>query len=137
MANAIVTEFEKIGSWFKRVFKKLPAWNVIAMSALNVAAPLVETIVDLADPAAGAVLTPILTSIQSKFGTVASLLGSADTTNLSSTLTSIVDDLPTLLEVANVKDATSVAKATAAITTIASELQAILAAIPSTSTAAA
>lgn len=135
MANALVTEFEKIGSWFKSIFKKLPAWNVIAMSALNVAAPLVETIVDLADPAAGAALTTILTAVQSKFGTVASLIGSANTTNLATTLTSIVDDLPTLLTVANIKDPASVEKATAAVTSIAAELQAILAAIPSTSTA--
>jgi hypothetical protein len=130
MANPIVTEFEKIGKWFQGIFKKLPAWNVVALSALNVAAPLVETVVDLADPAAGAILTPILTTIQAKFGTAASLLGSANVTNLSTTLQSIMTDLPTLLSLADVKDEASQAKATAAVTTLTSELQAIIAAIP-------
>jgi hypothetical protein len=130
MASKAVTEFDKIGKWFQSIFKKLPAWNVVALSALNVAAPLIETVVDLADPAAGAILTSVLTTIQAKFGTVASLLGSANVTNLSTTLESIVSDLPQLLSVANISNPESAAKATSAITDIESELQAILAAIP-------
>jgi hypothetical protein len=130
MANKVITEFEKIGSWFKSWFKKVPSWNVIALSALGVIAPLVETIVDLADPAAGAVITPIFTAIQSKLGTVASLLSSGSTTNLATTIQSILTDLPTILPLLNIKDAATQEKVTAATTSITSELEAILAAIP-------
>ena len=133
MANAIVTEFDKIEAWFKSWWKKLPAWNVVAMSALNVAAPLVETILDLVDPAAAGVIEPIITEIQSKFGTAASLISSANTTNLSTTLTSITTQLPTLLSLANITNPASIAKASAAVTTISSEIEAILASIPSAS----
>lgn len=130
MANIIVTEFEKVKAWFSKVFKKLPAWNVIALSALNTAAPLVETIVDLADPAVGAVITPIVTAIQADFGTVASLVSSANTTNLTTFIAAIKTNLGTLLTEAHITDTTSVAKAEAAFTDITSELEAILAAIP-------
>lgn len=130
LIKGIETEFSKVKTWFAKVFKALPAWNVIAATALNVAAPLVETIVDLANPAAGAILTPILTKIQADFGTVASLLASGNTTNLATFLNAIKTNLPQLLVAAQITDPDSVAKSTAAVTTIASEIDAILAAIP-------
>lgn len=126
----IETEFSKVKTWFSKVFKTLPAWNVVAATALNVAAPLVETIVDLADPAAGAVLTPVLTKIQADFGTVASLLASGNTTNVSTFLNAIKTNLPQLLAAAQISDPASVAKSTAAVATITSEIDAILAAVP-------
>jgi hypothetical protein len=132
MANAVETFFSKIGKWFQSVFKKAPAWNVVALSALNVIAPLFETITDLVDPALGAIATPIITTIQSKLGAASQLIASADVSTLPTVLQSIVADLPQIESLVNVEDAATKTKVTAAVTTITSELQAILAAIPVT-----
>ena len=51
MANGFISEVEKIGSWFSKVFKHAPAWSVQALAALNVAAPIIEEVILVADPA--------------------------------------------------------------------------------------
>ena len=124
--------FGKIENWFKKLFSHVPAWNVIALSALNVVAPLVETILDLADPAVGAIVTPIFTEIQADLGTLAQTFSAGSTTSVSALLNSILTNLPNLLTAAHITDPASVAKAQAAAATITSELQAILAALPPT-----
>jgi hypothetical protein len=130
MANPVVTFFESIGSWFKKVFKNVPAWNVIALSALNTVAPIFETVFGLVDPAAAAIVTPIITAIQTDLGTVSQLLASGNTVNLTTLLNAIKANFSTLISEAHISDPESVAKAQAAEATITSELEAILAAIP-------
>lgn len=125
-----MTFFKNIEDWFKKVFKNVPAWNVIALSALNVAAPLIETVLALADPAAAAVVTPIFTAIQADLGTVSQVLATGSTTNLASLLNSVKANLPALLTAAHITDVASVEKANAAVAAITSELEVILAAIP-------
>jgi hypothetical protein len=122
--------FSKIDNWFKKVFKKSTAWNVVALSALNVVAPLIETVLDLADPAAGAAVTPIFTEIQTDLGTVSQLLSSGNTSNLSALLNGIKSNFSALLTEAHITDPASVAKAQAAQATITSELEAIIGNIP-------
>lgn len=122
--------FKKIEGWFATVFKNAPAWNVTALSALNIIAPLVETVVDLADPALGAVMTPIVTQVQAALGTTSQLLAAGNTSGLTGLLNSIQTNFSSLLTEAHITDPASVAKANAAATTLTSEIQAILAAIP-------
>jgi hypothetical protein len=133
MASGFVTFFENIGSWFKKVFKSVPAWNVIALSALNAVAPVFETVFALVDPAAATIVTPIITQIQADLGTVSQLLASGQTVNLATLLIAIKTNFATLLQEAHITDAASVAKANAAETTITSELEALISAIPPTS----
>jgi hypothetical protein len=110
MSNAIVTEAEKITSWFKKIFEKLPAWNVTALSALNVAAPYVEGVLEVVDPAVAAIVDPIVPVVQADLGTVSSLLTPGSTVNLSTLLASIKANFSTLLSEAHITDPASVAK---------------------------
>jgi hypothetical protein len=121
-----MTFFKSIGAWFAKVFKKLPAWNVIALSALNVAAPLLEDVLKLADPAAEALVAPVLTRIQGGLGTVTG----GSTKNLVSELAAIKAEFPDLLTAANITDPASVSKANSILAVITAELDEIAAAIP-------
>jgi hypothetical protein len=125
-----MTFFKSIGAWFAKVFKKLPAWNVIALSALNVAAPLLEDVLKLADPAAEALVAPVLTRIQGGLGTVSGLLTGGSTKNLASELAAIKAEFPDLLTAANITDPASVSKANSILAVITAELDEIAAAIP-------
>lgn len=131
MANSVLTFFESIGGWFRKVFKNVPQWNVVALSALNVVAPLVETVFELADPQAASIVTPIFTQIQADMGTVSGLLQSGNTQNLTSMLNAIKSNFSTLITEAHISNPDSVAKANAAEATITSELEAIIASVPS------
>ena len=126
MANKLVTEVEKIGAWFLKIFKKLPAWNVTALAALNVAAPYVEGVLAVVDPAVASVVDPIIQIVQTDLGTVSSLLAAGSTANLTTLLTAIKDNFATLLSEAHVTDPASVAKANAFL----SEIDAIAELIP-------
>ena len=120
MANAVLTEVEKIGSWFAKVFKKLPAWNVQALAALNVAAPYVEFVLEEADPAAAIVIDPIITVVQTDLGTVSSLLASGSTVNLATLLSAIKANFSVLLTEGHITNETSVAKADAFLAEVTS-----------------
>jgi hypothetical protein len=130
MANAIVTEFDKAKAWFAKVWKKLPAWNVTAGVALNVTAGVLEGLLAAFDPTAAVLIDPIVQKIQTDFGTVASLVASANFTNVPTFIAAIKADLPTLLTVGQVTDTATVEKVTADTDTVIAELDAILAAIP-------
>ena len=122
--------FKSIESWFGKVFKNAPAWNVIALSTLNVVAPLIETVVSLAEPAFAPVVTGIFTQIQTDLGSASALLAAGNANGLTGLLNSIKSDFSTLLTEAHITDPASVAKAQAAEASITSELEAIIAAIP-------
>jgi hypothetical protein len=130
MSNPIVTFFQSIGNWFKKVFKNVPAWNVVALSTLNTVAPLFETVFALVDPGLAAIATPIITEIQTDLGTVSQLLTSANTANLTTLLNAIKANFSTLASEAHITNPTSLAQAQAAEATITSELEAIIAAVP-------
>jgi hypothetical protein len=125
--------FDNIGSWFKKVFKNVPAWNVVALSTLNLIAPLLETVLAFADPSAGALIDPIVTQIQADLGTASQLLSAGNTVNLSSLLKAIQSNFSALIAAAHITNPTSVARAQEAETAITSELEAIIAAIPAQS----
>lgn len=111
MASEIVVIFDKIKSWFSKVFKNVPSDLVTARAALNTAVPLFEEVVAVADPALAAVIDPIVTEIQTDLGTVAGMLQTGSTSTLSGFLTAIKTNFSTLLSEAKITDAASVAKA--------------------------
>jgi hypothetical protein len=126
MANPIITVLDDIGNWFKGLFKSLPKWTVIAGSALNVAAIAFEGVTAAFDPALAAVADPIITTILTKFGTVANLIKNGNAANAAQLLATIEADISQLETVANISDAATKEKIAAIVAT----LNAVLAAIP-------
>jgi hypothetical protein len=122
--------FSNIDSWFSKVFKKATSWNVIALGALNVATPLLETILEFSNPAAEAAVAPILSTIQSDLGALSATLTAGSTKNVSSLVDSIKTNLPVLLAAAKISDPASVTKATGIVSIISNELDTIVSAVP-------
>lgn len=130
MANAFVTDFEKIGAWFKSLFTK-PNWASVALASVNVAAIAFEGVTAALDPALAAVADPIITDIQAKMATAVSLIRNANVTNAATVLATIEADLSQIESVANISDATTKAKIDAIVAT----LNAVIASFPTTTTA--
>jgi hypothetical protein len=103
---------DDVKGWFAKVFKNAPSAEVTALSALNTVAPEAEILLDLIDPAAGAIATPIITEVQADLGTVANLLKSGNTVNLGTFLAAIKSNLSLLLTEGHITDPASVTKAT-------------------------
>jgi len=122
--------FKNIETWFAKVFEDAPKWNVVALSALNIIAPIFETVFTLVDPAVAGIATPIITQIQTDLGTTSQLLASGNASGLTGLLNSIKANFATLLKEAHITDPASVSKANAAEATITSELEAIISSIP-------
>ncbi len=131
MANPVVTFFDDIGSWFKSIFKKAPAWSTIALASVNVAAIAFEGVTAVLDPALAAVADPIITQIQAKLATAASLVKNANATSAATVLSTVEADLSQLESIANISDPATKAKIDAIVAT----LNAVIAAIPSVTAA--
>jgi hypothetical protein len=112
MSNGIITVFDDIGAWFKKIFTKVQPWEVTALSALNTVAPEAELLLAFIDPVAAEIATPIITEVQADLGTVASLLKNQNTVNLGTFLTAIKNNLTTLLSAGHITNPASVQKAT-------------------------
>lgn len=108
----LITVVDDVKGWFKKVFKNAPSDEVMALSALNTVAPEAELLLDLLDPAAGAIATPIITEVQADLGTVANLLKSGNTVNIGTFLAAIKSNLAALLAGGHITDPASVTKAT-------------------------
>jgi hypothetical protein len=127
MSNVIVSIFDDIGAWFKKVFKNAPSWEVTALSAINTVAPEAEIILTLVDPAAAAIVTPVVTEVQADLGTIANLLKSGNTVNLATFLTAIKSNLSNLLTEGHITDPASVTKATGIVNAIIGVVESIAA----------
>lgn len=125
MADPFVVAFDDVKSWFGKVFKNAPKDTAVALSVLNTAAPLFESVVAVEDPALEAAIAPVVTTIQADMGTVSSMLANGQITGIGSFLSAIKSNFSTLLTEAHITDTASVAKANAflsVIDSIASDL---------------
>jgi hypothetical protein len=122
--------FSDIKAWFTKLFKNVPAWNVIALSTLNTVAPDAELVLSFVDPAAEAIAGPIITEVQADLGTLATLLKNGSTNSLSTFIAAIKANLSSLLTAGHITNPTSVAKATGIVSAINAELDSILASVP-------
>jgi hypothetical protein len=127
--------FAKLAADFERIFGKAPSFIHFTLALVTYAAPILEGILAVADPAVAALVTPIITRIQTGLATAYSLAneGTASGATLSTTLAAFVADLSTLESVAGIKDVATQAK----VETILSEAQAIVALIPTPAQAVA
>lgn len=122
--------FSTLEADFIKIFKKTPNYVHFALALVTYAAPFVEGVLAVTDPAAAALVDPVITRLETGLTTIYSLAnqGTASGATLATTLAAFQSDLSTLENVAGIKDAATQAK----IATITSEVQAIIALIPTT-----
>lgn len=123
--------FSTLKSDFEKLFGKSPTYVHFALSAIQFAAPVVETILAVSDPAAGALVAPIITRVEAGLATAYSLAseGTASGATLGTTLSAVQADLASLESVAGIKDANTQAK----IATVLAEITQVVAMIPAKS----
>lgn len=121
--------FKTIADDFEKLFKKTPTEIHFALALVTYATPFVEGVLTVVDPAAEVLVAPIITRLETGLTTIYSLAnqGASSSATLATTLAAFQSDLSTLESVAGIKDAATQAK----IATITSEVQAIIALIPS------
>ncbi len=133
-----MTFFHIAMAWLKKVFGNTN-WTHVALIAVTIAAPLVETIATLiGGTAVSNAVTQVIDTIKVDLGVVATTLTQIGTkpadagtlSLLTNTLNSIKSNLQGLLTMADIKNADTKQKVTVAVTTIVGEVDAIIAAMP-------
>ena len=122
-----------VESEFKKLFKQAPSWLSIAEGVLTYLGPIVVTIVDVAGgPALGAEANVILEGIKTKLATVSAMVKTAsNATGIVSVLTDIQDSLPALLAALQITNPSTVGNVTGYTDIVATEITALLNAMPS------
>lgn len=125
--------FSKVKAELKKLFLHAPGWEASAAATLTYVAPLVETVVALADPEAAPLVTSLIQKVQSAMAAAAVVVKDAGPApTLVTYLNAINDDLAQVEAVAQIKDPGTAQKLTATITTITAEVNAILQAVAPT-----
>ena len=125
-----ITFFSRVKAELKKLFAHAPGWEASAAATLTFVAPMVETAVTLADPAAAPVVNALIEKVQSAMAAAAVVIKAAGPTpTLVTYLNAINSDLAQVQDVAQVKDPATAAKLTLLVGTITGEVNAILAEI--------
>src|SRR5277367_4466590 len=132
MANSVVTFFEKVGGWLKKLFTNTTVEHKI-LAVISYVAPLVEGIIAFADPAASPIVNRIITLVQSDLATVTAVVDGAKVTagtpaaaTVIQALTSVQANLGTLLTDADVKNSAKFQQIEASANVIIGEVEAAL-----------
>ena len=120
--------FSALKADFQKLFGRSATYIHLSLAAITFAAPVVEGILTITDPAVAVIVTPIITRIETGLATAYTLAneGTSSGATLGTTLAAVVADLTQLESVAGIKDDATKAK----IATILSELQAVIALVP-------
>lgn len=123
--------FEKVKAEFLKLFGKEQEWDKAASTAIAIAAPLVETVLGLVEPAVVPEVQVIVSRVQTYLAGASALVAEAQATpTLTGFLNAVESDMTSLLSLAGVKNSASASKISAIVTTIVGEVKAILSALP-------
>jgi len=133
MTARIITFFEKVGSWLKKLFTN-PKTEQTILATIKYVAPFIETLVGLAAGGPAEILvTNIVNQVQADLATVAVVVqegippaGSTAAQQAETALNSIKTNLTALLADADVKNSAKVAEITSTVNLIAGEADAML-----------
>lgn len=131
--------FSAIGGFFKNLFGKEQNWEKVASVTLAVISPLLNTVLTLtAGPAASTAVLGVITQIQNDLKAVNDVIVTAGPApDAAGYLNSILANLKELEASADIKNSTNANAVTLITTTLISEVEAILAELPSSSLPAA
>src|ERR1700677_1085948 len=124
---SIKTFFEKVGAELKKLFTSTTVEQQI-QSTITYAAPLVEGILALVDPAVVPLISGIISTVKSDLATVSTVVqgstlatGSSALATVKAAISSVNTNLASILDLAEVKNSTKAADVTATITTLTGE----------------
>lgn len=120
--------FSKLKAEIELLWKKAPAVEVAAASAINYVVPFVESLDEVITPELAPILNPILDKV--KVGLTAlkvTIQGAGTAPTISSIVGSINTNLTALISAAQIKDTAVSAKIQAVATLVTGELSAITA----------
>lgn len=125
--------FEKVGAELEKLFGGTASIEQRIQSVITYVAPLVNTIVTLADPAVAPIVAKIIATVQADLAAVSTVVqegtaaaGSTGAQTATTALNSIKANLGTLLTDSGVKNAANFAKISAAANLIIGEIEAVL-----------
>lgn len=122
-----VSFFARVKLELKKLFTHAPGWEASAAATLTYVAPLVETIVTLAEPAAAPAVNALIAKVQSAMAAAAVVIKDAGPTpTLTTYLLAVKNDIAQVEQAAGVKDPATEAKLSALLGTITGEIVAIL-----------
>lgn len=135
--SGVESFFKKVGGELARLFGNT-TWEQTAVSTINYAAPIVETIAQLvAGTAAASAIASVLNTVKADLATVSAVVkgaqvakGSTASTTVRAALSSIVNNLSGLLSMAEVKNSAKAADITAAVQLLSNEATEMLQALP-------
>ncbi len=124
-----VSFFGKVKLELTKLFAHAPSWEASAAATLTYVAPMVETILTLADPAVAPVVDATIAKVQAAMAAASVVIKAAGPTpTLVKYLNAINDDLAMVEEASGVKDPETAAKLTALVAGVTAEVNAILSA---------
>src|SRR5271170_6201677 len=133
MANRFVSFFEKIGSALKKLFTN-PTLEQQVLGFINLAAPAVETVVGLIDPAAAPIVVAIGNEVKSLLATAYTTVSAAQVTagspvavQVAGWLNAIKTNLSSILTDADIKNTAKFSEISATTTGLINEVDAVLA----------
>lgn len=127
VAATKVSFFARVKTELKLLFVHTPGWEASAAATLTYLAPMVETVVTLADPAVAPLVTAIIQRVQSAMAAAAVVMKDAGPTpTLVTYLNAVNVDLSQVLSAAHVSDPATLAKITALVSTVTGEVNAIM-----------
>ena len=120
--------YARVKAELQKLFTHAPGWEASAAATLTYVAPLVETVVGLADPTAAPIVNGVIAKVQSAMAAAAVVIKDAGPTpTLVTYLKAVNSDLAEVASAAGIKDAATAAKLTGLLGTITGEVNAILA----------
>lgn len=122
----------KVEAEFRKMFKEAPSWIAIAEGVLTYLGPVVVTLVEVAGgPVLGTEAELVISDIKTKLATAAAMVKTAGSTKgIAGVLEEIQADLPVLLGALQVSNPATVEKVTGYTGIVATELAALLEALP-------
>lgn len=135
--NSVEKFFESAWSWIKKAFTTAENEAPAIMATANAIAPEAEAIFALTDPAAAAIVNPIVNEVQADLATVVTMAKNGSFSSIPNFITSIKANFSTLVSEAHIKDAGSLAKAQGILSSIVAALNSISASAQAATPAAA
>jgi hypothetical protein len=132
------TWFEKVKSFFAKIFSEAPQWTVTASTAVKLALPLASTIVKLiVGSAEGTEAVNIGNEVVSDLGVVGTLLANAHAapdagtvSQITAALNSVSSGLDALLKGGHIKNADTLANVETSANLVIGEVEAIMSVLP-------
>lgn len=142
IGSSLKSFFSKVGQEIEKLFGGKASVEQKVQAVITYIAPLVNTIVTLADPAIAPLVSGVISTVQADLATVSTIVqagtavpGSTGSQSIITALTSVKNNFATLLADAGVKNSANFSKISAAANLIIGETEAVVSELASSTVA--